>query len=292
LDGGTTIPYHEGETVSMARKRPDLYCAIALIILAATGCGGPAEGPEGPAPAAATAGDAGTGVPPGLVATVQANPRDAQALHALAVALHKDGRREEAVTRFEQLVELNPDTRYLIELGVAYASVSKPEEAEAAFMRALEASPTNPLTLYHLGNLAMGRGDNERAISMYRLAVQNDPEYLLVHFHLAVVLQQTEQFAEAYRSYEAVVALEPTSPFELEAWDASVYAMAALDLQMGATERAVGLLEVLIESAPDHPGAHLLMSQALTKLNRQDEAREHLAIHERIAAARAASTTN
>jgi tetratricopeptide (TPR) repeat protein len=289
LDDGVTIPYHDGEEVETVRERPRLCCAIVLIALAAMGCGGPAEEPDGNAAAASVT---RSGVPPGLEAAVEANPGDTQTLHALAVALHQNGRREEAVTRFEQLVELKPDTVHLIELGVAYSSVSRAEEAEAAFMRALESSPANPLTLYHLGNMAMSRGDTERAISMYRQAVQNDPEYLVVHFHLAVVLQQAGQFAEAYRSFEAVVALEPTIPLELEAWDASVYHMAALDLRMDATERAVGLLEVLLESTPDHPSAHLLMSQALTKLNRQDEAREHLAIHERIAADQAASATN
>ena len=139
------------------------------------------------------------------------------------------------------------------------------------------------MVLHHLGNLARGRGDLPAAISLLQQAAQNQPDYLMVRYHLAETQLQAQQLEEAYRSFEQVIALEPRGPAELQAFDASLFRMAGLDLQMGATERAVEFLEVLVESVPDHPQAHLLLGQALFKLGRQEEGQEHLVLHQQIA---------
>jgi tetratricopeptide (TPR) repeat protein len=199
------------------------------------------------------------------------------------VALHRAGRRDEALEQFQKVVEQNPETRYLVELGAAYASLQRMDDSEATFKRALESAPGHPGALYHLGNLAQRRGETTEAISLYGQAIQGRPDYLMAHFQLAEALRQAGQLEPAYRGYERVVSLDPKAPPELEAFDSALLQLANIDLQMGATERAVQFLQVLVEATPEHPTAHLLLGQALSKLGRQEDAKQQLAIHQRIA---------
>jgi tetratricopeptide (TPR) repeat protein len=264
-------------------ERITAVAGVGLLVLAALACGGdgepaPAEPPvRTPAPASPLQ---------QLEDEVRRNPDNPESLHTLAVALHHAGRRDEALEHLEKLVQIKPDARHLIELGVAYASVSRPAEAEDAFNRALEKSIGHPVALHHLANLARTRGDTAGAISLYRQAVESDPEYLMAHFHLAEALRESRQLEEAYRSYERVVNLRPEVTLEVQAFDAALLQLAGLDLQMGAPERAVEFLNVLVEAVPDHATAHFLLGQALMALNREEEARQQLEIHQTLAARR------
>ncbi len=140
---------------------------------------------------------------------VERDPSDPEAHHRLALALYQAGRREEAIGHFEVLLQLKPAGQHLVELGVAYASVSRLEEAEATFRAALEETPGQPTILHHLANLARSRGDTAGAIELYRQALESDPGYLMARFHLAETQRQAQQFPEAYRSYEKVLELAP-----------------------------------------------------------------------------------
>lgn len=267
-------------------ERIPAVTATVLVVLLALACGGESEAPDersvSPSPAAPP-------VPAALFDAVESNPADPQAHHALAVALRDAGRMEEAVEHFEKVAELKPDALHLIDLGAAYLLLERADDAAAAFERALETAPGHPVALHHLGKLAGVHGDSEKAITLYRQALENDPDYLIARFDLAEALRNSGQLADAYRSYERVVGLEPTSPLELRAFDEALFQLASLDLQMGATARAVEFLRVLIESVPDHARAHRLLGQALMKLGRAEEARRELEIHKRLKAQRAGS---
>jgi len=287
----------------MRHTRESIVLLSGLLLLAAACGGGPAETPEDTAapPTAEAAAKQGASAPPAgpvgrtgdprpplppvqkLYEAVQSNPDDHRTRHLFAVALHRAGRREEALEQFQKVVEQKPETPYLIELGMAYASLERMDESEATFQRALETAPGHPGTLYHLGNLARRRGETSEAISLYGQAIQAKPEYLMAQFQLAETLRQAGQMEQAYRGYERVVSLDPNAPPELEAFDAALLQLASIDFQMGATERAVEFLRVLVGATPEHPTAHLLLGQALSKLGRLEEAKQQLAIHQRIA---------
>jgi tetratricopeptide (TPR) repeat protein len=269
--------------------------SILLVALAAGGCADDPESRSGPGAGEVAAPAPGveqvqpsiaSPTPEQLIEAVRRDPDDPRARHALAVALYQAGRTDEALGHFERVAEIDPSALHLIELGAAYLSVARANDAETAFQGALGASPGHPIALHHLGNLAEARGDRVEAISLYRQAVENDPEYLIAHYHLAQALQQIGRLEDAYRSYENVVNLDPRSPPEVEAFDGALFQLASLDLRMGATERAAALLQVLVDAVPEHPEAHGMLARALTKLGRQEEARRELEIHERLAANR------
>ena len=223
----------------------------------------------------------GSGLPE-LVAAVERRPEDAAARRALAIALHGARRRHEAVAQFEKLVEIDPRRRHLLDLALAYKSISRIPESVAVYERILALSPDDPVVLFNLGNISLTRGDDEDALDLYRRAIAARPDYILAHYYAGQALTRLERFAEAYRTYESVLALEPKDGTEMAAQDDALYRLASLDLAMGAYERAAVYLTEVTEASPDHPNAHHALGQALMHLGRQAEATAQFEEHVRI----------
>jgi tetratricopeptide (TPR) repeat protein len=105
------------------------------------------------------------------------------------------------------------------------------------------------------------------------------PDYLLAYSQLARALKQSERYRDAYRAYETVLTLEPRTGRELGAYDDALYQLAALDISMGAFERAATTLRTLLEASPEHPHAHYAYAQVLLHAGRHEEARRELERH-------------
>jgi tetratricopeptide (TPR) repeat protein len=229
----------------------------------------PAPGPARPTPEQLAA----------LRAAVESSPDDPAARRRLAIALHEALERDEAVAQFEKAAELGPDARSLLDLALAYGSVSRLADAESTYARLLALAPDHAVALHNLGNIYLKRGETERAIASYRKAIAAQPRYVLAHYHLADALERAEQFREAYETFGRVLELEPSDPQELAAYDDSLYRMAALDIRMGEYERAGTMLEALLAENPAHPSAHYAYGQVLLQLGRLEEARAALERH-------------
>jgi len=181
-------------------------------------------------------------------------------------------------------VELSPTERHLLDLALAYKSVTRIPESIATYERILENSPENHIVLHNLGNIELRRGDNEAAIVYYSRAIQAKPDYLFAYYHMGSALARLERFEEAFRAYEQVLQIEPTNPAELTASDDALYQMASLDLRMGAYERAAAFLEQVIAANPAHPKAYHAYGQALMHLGRREEAEVQFNEHMRLLA--------
>ena len=94
-----------------------------------------------------------------------------------------------------------------------------------------------------------------------------------------ISLMAAEELREAFAAYEHALTIEPKTPADLAAQDDSLYQLAALDLKMGAHERALKWLEELITVSPEHSEAHYAYAQALMRMGREDEAERELGIH-------------
>ena len=246
---------------------------LAAVLLAAAGVAWAGE-PAAPGPERI----------PELRAAVAADPENEEARRRLAIALHSAQQLDEAVEQFEWLARRSPSVRSLLDLAIAYRSVSRLEDSAATYARLLELSPNNPVALHNLGSLAFKQGDTEKAIALFRKAIAAKPDYLLAHVHLADMLRHLERNEEAYREYEKALELDPTNDTELEAFDSALYHMATLDLANGAYERAGQLLTELIRANPEHPSAYYVLGQVLLRLGRPEEAQKAFEQHQRILA--------
>ncbi len=85
-----------------------------------------------------------------------------------------------------------------------------PGAARVAYARALELDPTLVDACVHLGRLAHEAGDAREATRLYHLALERTPDDPVVHFNLALALEDTRGATPAAFHYERAIELDPT----------------------------------------------------------------------------------
>lgn len=105
------------------------------------------------------------------------NPGSSEVKHNYAVLLCKLKRVPEAIALFRSALA-NPAyaqvSNSLMEQGLCYLGSGQKREAEASFVRALEANPNNPSATYHLAALLLERGELARAQMVARRLNNSD----------------------------------------------------------------------------------------------------------------------
>ncbi len=215
---------------------------------------------------------------------VEADPGNAEKQRALGRALHEAGYQQEAVVHLERAAELAPGVRTLLDLTVGYSGAARLEDAERTSERLLELAPDFSIPLHNLGTLAHRRGEYDKAIGYFNRALEKEPEYLLARLHLGDSLRSSGRLQEAYRAYESVLELEPQNPREANSYIDAFYKLAALDVRMGAHQRAAQMLSELIKLAPKHNRAHYAYGQVMLHLGRPEEAQQAFDKHVEILA--------
>ncbi len=79
--------------------------------------------------------------------------------------------------------------------------------------KALALAPADPNILIAAGNLEIARGNTDRALELYRKAVELDPVNAQARSFLAFNLAATKRFAEAKAEFPRVVELNPAAPW-------------------------------------------------------------------------------
>lgn len=248
---------------------------------------------------------------------VDGEPRHADAWHLLGVVADQQGRNDEAVEALSRAVAINGNQLdYHMDLGAAYAGLSKLEQAETSFRRALALCQTDALIHHNLAVLFSLRGKSDDAIEHYRLAVELNPRMTEAHFNLGKLLRDREEWAAAEASYKAgwqqvceirreTVARNPQDvdaqkdlgtvlqlleriaeakvcyrrALELRPGDrAATYNMGSALLTEGNSREAEGYFRELITSGGGSPDVHFRLGQCLQFEGRFAEA---VACHDR-----------
>ena len=217
-----------------------------------------------------------------------------------ALALHRQGRTEEAARAYEHILQAEPThLDALIHLGSLRLGEGRAEQAEALLRRAATAAPGSPEAL---GNLAaalqaLGRheeaaahyeralshkpgmadarfglaaclqalGRHDAAIACYETILAADPNYAEAHYGLATLLAQRGRSDEAMATYRAALAIDPD-------FAEASYGLGML-LTRGATpEDAIGAFLQALDVDPDYIEARLALGTTLLRLQRDDEA--------------------
>jgi tetratricopeptide (TPR) repeat protein len=96
------------------------------------------------------------------------------------------------------------------EIGCGMEEEGSPEEAMAAYRRALELAPGLADAHVNLGRLLHERGETAEAERHYRLALAARPEDATSAFNLGVALQDLGRLRDAAGAYEAALAADRT----------------------------------------------------------------------------------
>jgi protein O-mannosyl-transferase len=130
-------------------------------------------------------------------------------------ALILGGREEEAHAHFESAARINPrDPMSHSNLGTYYETHNQIREAVKEYEAAIAMTSDPGLlaqTYANLGAAYRGLGDDERAESSYKQAIQYDPNRFNAWLGLGLLAQKQGKFAEAITNLSRSVELQPTA---------------------------------------------------------------------------------
>ncbi len=175
-------------------------------------------------------------VPPGsptiAVRTLKV-PAKAVKLAARAQAESDKNHLEKAVGWLQQAVKLCPDfVEAWNNMGVTWLRMGKQEEAESAFLRALQTDSKSVPSLRNLGLLYLQTGRPREALSVLQRAreVRGEKD-LYIETYLGHALYGTGQFQQAEAVLEGAIKLKPDFP-------AALYPLALAQIKLHEYEHA------------------------------------------------------
>ncbi|MBM4247804.1 MAG: tetratricopeptide repeat protein, partial [Deltaproteobacteria bacterium] len=186
----------------------------------------------------------------------------------LAAALVERGDAAAAVGHATAAATLRPDdAKVLATLGTALARTGRPDEARAAYERALRRDPDSTLALLGLGVLLAERQQWADAARAYQDVLRRDPGHAKAHAGLGFVLASQGRHGDAVAAYRAAVAADPAL---LQGHNGLALALEA----SGDPDGALGVLAGALALAPGEPRLRLNYAAMLLARGRPAEAEQ------------------
>jgi predicted O-linked N-acetylglucosamine transferase (SPINDLY family) len=188
------------------------------------------------------------------------SPKTSQDVFERALALHREGRREDAEPLYRKVISRNAQHhRALFGLSVVLFETGRLEEASRYLERAVAAEPHEPKYLTNLGEAYRRQGKLDLAAGALERVLADRPDFAEARQNLAVVLIDAGRYAEALRELERVVAERPG--------DARSYvSLAWVLLRLRRLDEAAARARRAIELAPELASAHRFLGDALDEL--------------------------
>ncbi len=173
----------------------------------------------------------------------------------LGVIATREGRVGDSVPCFLEALRLNPHHLLSLDnLGNAYRSLKRWDDARNVLQRALEIAPQDPEANYSLGMVFAQSGDNAKAYDYLQRALQARPVYPEALNNLGILFLLTDRRDQAVASFEQCIRVAP-------AFDQAYLNLAHVFALEGARDKARGVLLDLLKQHPDHPQAKQALEQ-------------------------------
>ena len=186
------------------------------------------------------------------------HPQCADALHGCGLALHAQGRSDEATGFIERAIAREPmKSHYQLNLALCLAAVNQPVDAIKTLRKAVKIQPDFVDAWFNLAVLSSQIQDAEAAEADYRQVLSLAPAHLASLNNLGDLLAHTD------RTQEAVALLRRALTIRPDFLDAQ-YNLARIILDEHPGE-AASLLERVVRSRPKLVDAYRLQAKALAK---------------------------
>lgn len=173
----------------------------------------------------------------------------------LGVIATREGRIGDSVPCFLEALRLNPHHLLSLDnLGNAYRSQKRWDEARAVLERALEVAPQDAEANYALGMVFAQTEHNAKAYEYLQRALKARPIYPEALNNLGVLYLVTERRDQAVESFEQCIRVAP-------AFDQAYLNLAHVYALEGARDKARSVLLDLLKQHPDHPQAKQALAQ-------------------------------
>ncbi len=194
-------------------------------------------------------------------------PDDASLYNDAAVAYHFLEKYDEAIRLCRRTLELDPDYESAHHnLGAAFEAKGQIEEAEKHFRKAIDIEPDFPQSNHSLGNILKAKGKIDEAIKCYQTALRKEPEMAEAHFNLGILhLSMKHLPEEAFTNFQNALQYNPD-------FANTIVAIADKLAKKERTDRAIALIELILEKVPDCSLAHYNLGLILTKTGKTDQA--------------------
>jgi superkiller protein 3 len=167
------------------------------------------------------------------------------------------------------------------ELGIALQNQKKLDEAVTAYNNAIELDPkyANPYT--NLGNVLFIQGKLDEAIAAHRKAIELDPKSDSAYVNLAGMLVLQEKPDEAAAAYRKAIELDPKDgspyghighPHRFSPQVAAYMSLGDLLREQGKLEEAAGVWRELIQRDPRFSDGYLGLGFILLEQEKPEEA--------------------
>jgi len=222
-------------------------------------------------------------------------PGDFRWVYLLAIVREINGAdADEAVALFEDAAGLRPYyVPIYVRLGDAFLRRGMHAEARAALERAVSLAPNNAMAHRRLGQVMLAMEDAMAAGPHLERAVELEPRDLTAYSALAQAYMRLGLTENAEVVMDRAEGLEPVNVLDDPVYGEQVFmrnmtsgraferAMEAI--RVGAHERAVDHLLVVLSARPDHASAHYWAGTSCRRLGRSEQAARHLSQAVRIA---------
>jgi tetratricopeptide (TPR) repeat protein len=192
--------------------------------------------------------------------------RDRAALLQEGLKAHREGRLQDALRSYRQLLDIEPKHLDALRLaGLATMHSGDPAAALTLFDRAMEVDARNAVLLNDRGLALQLLGRLAEAVESHGKAVEIKPEFAEACFNRGNALAMMERHADALASYDAALHIRP------------VYAEAlgnrsTVLQRLGRLQEALEGYAEAIRLKPDYADAHSNRGVTLRSLERNEEA--------------------
>ncbi|HEX3821566.1 MAG TPA: FG-GAP-like repeat-containing protein, partial [Candidatus Sulfotelmatobacter sp.] len=173
----------------------------------------------------------------------------------LGVLDTREGKLTDAVKKFQQALKINP--RHLLSLnnlGNAYRSLKRWEEAHATLEQAVAIAPDDAEANYGLGMVFAHSNNTDKAYEYLQRALKARPNYPEALNNLGVLYVMTQRPSEAIASFQQSIRVAPS-------FDQGYLNLARAYAVQGDREKASTVLEELLKRRPEHQQAKEMLEQ-------------------------------
>lgn len=155
---------------------------------------------------------------------------------------------EQAVFLLRQVISADGnDFEAWTELGTALLSLKKDDDAEQAYLRALEIQPSYILAMVNLGRLRLKRQNFNGAVETLSQAIKLQPRSATANYYLGEAYLQIKKGSLAEIHLKAALKLDPIGKADAHLRLAALYNAA------GVNARAADEYEQFLKKKPDYP---------------------------------------
>lgn len=187
-------------------------------------------------------------------AVIEANPREAAALHMLGLVAYQCGDNVRAADLIGRAIRFNgKDATYHNNRGTVLMALNRFDEAAKSFRRALAINPMYAMAHNNLGNALQHLGQAEASIPCYRQALTIKADFAEAHYNLGRAEQTLRDLPAAMADYRAALANDPN---HLKA----LVSLAGAEADMGSLDDARRHYDAAVRLAPND--AEILIARA------------------------------